>query len=102
MFGAARDAADMVLLRDDFTSIVDGVEEGRLIFNNFRKVWLETGVGLATLQPLCFEVVSDFFRGFVLGVSLGGSLIFLLCSLQDLCGIKPFVRYSRISPMSSY
>ena len=65
MFGAARDAADMVLLRDDFTSIVDGVEEGRLIFNNLRKVWFETVVGLAMPEPLCSEVVSDLFYVFV-------------------------------------
>lgn len=34
----ARDAADMVLLTDNFASIVHGVEEGRLIFDNLQKV----------------------------------------------------------------
>jgi sodium/potassium-transporting ATPase subunit alpha len=33
----AKDAADMILLNDDFSSIVDGVEEGRLIFDNLKK-----------------------------------------------------------------
>jgi len=33
----AKDAADMILLNDDFASIVDGVEEGRLIFDNLKK-----------------------------------------------------------------
>jgi len=33
----AKDAADMVLLNDDFTSIAIGVEEGRLIFVNMKK-----------------------------------------------------------------
>lgn len=33
----AKDAADMVLLNDNFASIVDGVEEGRLIFDNLKK-----------------------------------------------------------------
>ena len=33
----ARDAADMLLLDDNFTSIVNGVEEGRLIFDNLKK-----------------------------------------------------------------
>ncbi|KAM6179036.1 potassium-transporting ATPase alpha chain 2-like [Rhynchocyon petersi] len=34
---AARTAADMVLLDDNFASIVTGVEEGRLIFDNLKK-----------------------------------------------------------------
>ena len=33
----AKDVADMVLLSDDFSSIVNGVEEGRLIFDNMKK-----------------------------------------------------------------
>jgi sodium/potassium-transporting ATPase subunit alpha len=33
----AKDAADMILLTDDFTAIVDGVEQGRLIFDNLKK-----------------------------------------------------------------
>ena len=33
----AKDVADMVLLTDDFTSIVIGVEQGRVIFDNLKK-----------------------------------------------------------------
>jgi len=32
-----KDAADMILLNDDFSSIVDGVENGRRIFDNLKK-----------------------------------------------------------------
>ena len=32
-----KDAADMILMNDDFSSIVDGVEEGRKIFDNLKK-----------------------------------------------------------------
>ena len=32
-----KDAADMILLNDDFGSIIDGVEEGRKIFDNLKK-----------------------------------------------------------------
>jgi P-type E1-E2 ATPase len=33
----SREAADMILLSDDFSAIVDGIEEGRLIFDNLKK-----------------------------------------------------------------
>ena len=33
----AKDAADMILLNDDFSAIVMGVEEGRRIFDNLKK-----------------------------------------------------------------
>lgn len=33
----AKNAADMLLLNDDFNSIVHGIEEGRLIFDNLKK-----------------------------------------------------------------
>ena len=34
----AKDAADMILLDDDFSSIVVGIEEGRKLFDNLKKV----------------------------------------------------------------
>jgi sodium/potassium-transporting ATPase subunit alpha len=33
----SKEAADMILLSDDFSAIVDGIEEGRLIFDNLKK-----------------------------------------------------------------
>lgn len=33
----AQNAADMILLDDNFSAIVDGIEEGRLIFDNLKK-----------------------------------------------------------------
>ncbi len=34
----AKNAADILLLDDNFCSIVNGVEEGRLIFDNLKKM----------------------------------------------------------------
>ncbi len=45
----AREASDMVLADDNFASITNAVEEGRVVFSNIRKVTyflLSTGVGL--------------------------------------------------------
>ncbi len=33
----AKDAADVILMQDDFEAIVAGVEEGRKIFDNLKK-----------------------------------------------------------------
>lgn len=33
----AKDAADMILLNDDFSNIVLGIEEGRKIFDNLKR-----------------------------------------------------------------
>lgn len=34
----ARESADLILINDDFSSIVQGVTEGRVVYNNIRKV----------------------------------------------------------------
>ena len=82
----AKDAAAIVLLKDDFKSIVKGVEEGRLIFSNLRKVigyqlaagsWAELIPVLATFflgmpQPLSpflmiiIPTMNDVFAGVAL------------------------------------
>lgn len=33
----SKDVADMIILNDDFSSIVDGIEEGRKIYDNLKK-----------------------------------------------------------------
>jgi sodium/potassium-transporting ATPase subunit alpha len=49
-----KNAADMILLNDNFASIVNGVEEGRLIFDNLKKV----RAGLKTAGNKCPFVAS--------------------------------------------
>jgi sodium/potassium-transporting ATPase subunit alpha len=82
----AREAAQIVLLDDDFTSIVAGVEEGRTIFANMRKftsyvlasnvpemvpflayVALPVPLGLTVLQILCIDLGSNLLPAIALG-----------------------------------
>jgi len=74
----AKDAADMILMDDKFDSIVNGVEEGRLIFDNLKKsiaytlssnipeispflvyICLETPLPLPTVLILCIDLGTD-------------------------------------------
>lgn len=90
----AKEAADMVLQDDAFSSIVAAVEQGRAIFNNIRKftVYLLSGnvgeilvVGLASLidiplpllplQILYINAVNDAFPALALGLGEGSPVL---------------------------
>jgi Ca2+-transporting ATPase len=56
----AREASDLVLLDDNFTSIVDGIERGRVIFNNIRKamsyiVSVHVPIAGLSILPVIFD-----------------------------------------------
>lgn len=87
----AREAADMILKDDAFSSIVVAVEEGRVIFRNIRKfvVYLLSGnaseilaifvaslldwpLPLLPLQILFLNIVNDAFPALALGLGKGG------------------------------
>jgi len=74
----AKDAADMILMDDNFASIVRGIEEGRLIFANLKKsiaytltsnipeiipflcqIALKIPLGLTTIMILCIDLGTD-------------------------------------------
>jgi len=74
----AQNAADMLLLDDNFSSIVNGVEEGRLIFDNLKKsiaytlssnipeiapflffITLQVPLPLTTVLILCIDLGTD-------------------------------------------
>merc|ERR1719428_2788893 len=74
----AQNAGDMILLDDNFSSIVNGVEEGRLIFDNLKKsiaytlssnipeispflvfITVQTPLPLSTVLILCVDLGTD-------------------------------------------
>ncbi|NBC23566.1 MAG: HAD-IC family P-type ATPase [Gammaproteobacteria bacterium] len=56
----ARNAADLILTDDNFASIVNGVEEGRIAYDNVRKViWLLISTGVAELILFTLAVALD-------------------------------------------
>ncbi len=84
----AREAADLVLLDDDFATIVAAVEQGRATFANIRRfltyhltdnvaeltpfvVWALSGgsfpLALGVLQILCLDIGTDLFPALALG-----------------------------------
>lgn len=62
----AKQAADIILTDDNFASVVKGIEEGRLLFDNLR---LSIAYTLAHLWPEIFPVVLQFTLGMPLGLS---------------------------------
>jgi sodium/potassium-transporting ATPase subunit alpha len=68
----AREAGDIVLLDDNFASIVIGIQEGRLLFDNLKKSIAYT---LAHLPP---EIIPVLFWA-VVGTPLAMSGILTLC-----------------------
>jgi len=68
----AQDAADMVLLDDNFASIVNGVEEGRLIFDNLKK-------SIAYTLSSNIPEISPFLVFILVSVPLPLPTILILC-----------------------
>jgi Ca2+-transporting ATPase len=83
----SKEAADMVLLDDNFTTIVGAVEEGRVIYQNIRKfvsyliscnlgevllifvaMLIGWGSPLLAIQILWINLVTDSFPAFALGI----------------------------------
>lgn len=68
----AKNAADMLLLDDNFSSIVNGVEEGRLIFDNLKKSIAYTlSSNIPEITPFIFFIIFQ--------VPLPLSTVLILC-----------------------
>ena len=57
----AKDAADMILLTDDFSAIIIGIEEGRKIFDNLKKSIIYcTSINIPQLLPFLAFLIFGF------------------------------------------
>uniref|UniRef100_A0A915KEQ0 Cation-transporting P-type ATPase C-terminal domain-containing protein n=1 Tax=Romanomermis culicivorax TaxID=13658 RepID=A0A915KEQ0_ROMCU len=68
----SKQAADMILLDDNFASIVTGVEEGRLIFDNLKK-------SIAYTLTSNIPEISPFLMFILLGIPLPLGTVTILC-----------------------
>jgi sodium/potassium-transporting ATPase subunit alpha len=71
----AREAADVVLLDDNFASLVAAIKEGRVLYDNLKKTIAYT---LAHIPPETFPVIISLAFGMPLGL---GSLLVLSIDL---------------------
>jgi sodium/potassium-transporting ATPase subunit alpha len=76
----AKNAADMLLLDDNFSSIVNGVEEGRLIFDNLKKSIAYTlSSNIPEILPfimfICFQMPLPLSTVLILCIDLGTDMV---------------------------
>jgi sodium/potassium-transporting ATPase subunit alpha len=88
----AREAADIVLLDDNFASIVIAIKEGRLLFANLKKSIAYT---LSHLSPEVIPILLWAFIGFPLAVN--GVLILCIDLLTEVEDMTPYPSSSHLS-----
>jgi sodium/potassium-transporting ATPase subunit alpha len=78
----AKDSADMILLNDDFSAIIVGIEEGRKMFDNLKKsiaylmssnipelipfllfILIQIPIPISTVLILCVDLGTNIFPG---------------------------------------
>ena len=77
----AQEASDMILLDNNFVSIVTAIETGRLVSDNLKKVtlYLLPAGSWSELLP----ILANFFLG--LPLPLSAFLMIVICMLTDMC-----------------
>lgn len=68
----SKEAADMILMTDDFSAIVTGIEEGRLIFDNLKK-------SIAYTLSSNIPEISPFLMYIILDMPLTLTTVLILC-----------------------
>ncbi|XP_050440875.1 sodium/potassium-transporting ATPase subunit alpha isoform X3 [Adelges cooleyi] len=94
----SKEAADMILLDDNFASIVTGIEEGRLVFDNLKKsitytltsnvpqllpfiafIMLSIPLPIGAIAILCIDLGTDMLPGISLAFETGESNLMKKC-----------------------
>jgi hypothetical protein len=96
----ARDAADIVLMDDEFPSIVNAIEEGRVIYDNLKKTIAYTlAHAVPEVLPLFLNLVLNFPLGEQATVcslcqqdSAADMLLFAACILAHMIAMRGFAR----------
>lgn len=96
----AKDAADMILLNDDFSSIVTGIEEGRKIYDNIKKsicyaLTSQVGQMLPFIAFIIFQIPSPVTTVGVLYISIGTDLIPAIAMAYELGELDLMTRKPR-------
>jgi sodium/potassium-transporting ATPase subunit alpha len=96
----AKNAADMLLLDDNFSSIVNGVEEGRLIFDNLKKSIAYTlSSNIPEITPfiffIIFQVPLPLSTVLILCIDLGTDMIPAISFAYENCELDIMDRQPR-------
>lgn len=91
----SKQAADMILLDDNFASIVTGVEEGRLIFDNLKKSIAYTLTSnIPEISPFLFFMIASVPLPLgtvtILCIDLGTDMVSSLFTLHHCSFVVPF------------
>ena len=74
-----KDSADMVLINDDFEAIIEGIEEGRKIFDNLRKIIMYL------MTSNCAEIWPFLaFAGLGMPLPLSSVFMLIICMGTDI------------------
>eukprot|EP01135_Chromosphaera_perkinsii_P009351 Nk52_evm27s1737 gene=Nk52_evmTU27s1737 len=75
----AKETADVILMDDNFSSIVDGIEQGRAIFENMRKAfaYMMGGNGVEFLPPVITMIIG-------IPQALSTFLMIVICCMTDM------------------
>ena len=98
----AQNAADMLLLDDNFSSIVNGVEEGRLIFDNLKKSIAYTlSSNIPEISPfiiyMAAQVPLPLSTVLILCIDLGTDMVPAISFAYENCELDIMERYPRNS-----
>jgi len=98
----ARNAADMLLLDDNFSSIVNGVEEGRLIFDNLKKSIAYTlSSNIPEISPflffMMFQIPQPLSTVLILCIDLGTDMIPAISFAYENAELDIMERHPRVS-----